>query len=141
VGGGPTPVGRDSGIVGGRQVPAGKGPAASIPRGTVIGGEAGPAGRAPAGYARAGGASESAFGASQQGRSSATGRPFTQGGSGLVRGQNGGAQGGMAGMRATSAQPQPGVRDERRGIRADYLAEDEETWLSGNRRVVPPVID
>ncbi|WP_158939388.1 hypothetical protein [Streptomyces sp. NRRL S-87] len=146
IGSGPSPVGRDSGIVGGRQVPAGKGPAAGIPRGTVIGGEPGQAGRAQEGYARAGGAARagvpnSPVGAGQQGRSSATGRPFTQGGSGLVRGQSSGAPSGLQGMRSTSPQSQSGTERERPGNRPDYLAEDEETWLPGNRRVVPPVID
>ncbi|MGW1933856.1 hypothetical protein ACWCPG_31875, partial [Streptomyces sp. NPDC001919] len=53
-----------------------------------------------------------------------TARPFTPGGSGLVRG----------------GSTQPGEREETKGERPDYLVEDEETWQQG-RRVAPPVID
>ncbi|MFE0653612.1 hypothetical protein ACFVZH_34130 [Streptomyces sp. NPDC059534] len=52
------------------------------------------------------------------------GRPFTAGGSGLVRG----------------GATKPGDREEQNGERPDYLVEDEETWQQG-RRVAPPVID
>ncbi|MFD3566264.1 WXG100 family type VII secretion target [Streptomyces sp. NPDC058671] len=53
-------------------------------------------------------------------------RPFTPGGSGLVRG--GSTQAG-------------GEREEQNGKRPDYLVEDEETWQQGSRRTAPPVID
>jgi hypothetical protein len=82
----------------------------------------------------------------QGGQNSA--RPFTPGGSGLVRGTNanagGGAHAGQAGragaIPAASSCANP-RRDERNGERPDYLSEDEETWQQGGRRVVPPVID
>ncbi|MFJ7158035.1 hypothetical protein ACIQUQ_24300 [Streptomyces sp. NPDC101118] len=143
--GGPglTPGPRDPGIMGGRQVPVSRTPAAGIPRGTVIGETGGgQTGRSPGGFMGGAGGHGGGQGASpvgrrlasepggvygrQQAAGSASGRPFTQGGSGLVRGQSNG---------------QPDEREERRGHRPDYLAEDEETWQSGNRRVVPPVID
>lgn len=73
-----------------------------------------------------------------------TGRPFTPGGTGLVRGAttgDGSRGAGQAG-RGGAAAPQR-ARDPRRdeGERPDYLVEDEETWQQGSRRVVPPVID
>ncbi|MEU9251471.1 hypothetical protein AB0D66_06460 [Streptomyces sp. NPDC048270] len=138
----------DTGIVGGRPVTA-TGPSSGIPRGTVIGTEAGHAGRPVNGMMGGGlGGAHSGTGGPVGGRRLATepggivgGRqpaagtratPFTQGGSGLVRGNVGGVGAGM---------PTPGARrDDQRGERPDYLAEDEETW-QGNRRVVPPVID
>ncbi|MCY0937822.1 hypothetical protein [Streptomyces sp. H34-S4] len=152
---------RDSGIVGGRPVTPG-GPAASIPRGTVIGGEgAQQAGRGMGmGGGMGGGAPHSGVGGSMAGRRLATeaggvvggrqpgagrsiagGQPFTQGGSGLVRGGSGtGPMGGPMGHGGAGAQA-PGRRGNgQTGQRADYLAEDEETW-QGDRNVVPPVID
>ncbi|MEK8143496.1 hypothetical protein NKH18_19525 [Streptomyces sp. M10(2022)] len=41
-----------------------------------------------------------------------------------------------------SCHPQrPGDPRRDEGERPDYLVEDEETWLQGGRRIVPPVID
>ncbi|MDV9191634.1 hypothetical protein R6L23_26075, partial [Streptomyces sp. SR27] len=62
--------------------------------------------------------------AQRAGAAGGTGRPFTPGGSGLVRG----------------GATKPGDREEQNGERPDYLVEDEETWQQG-RRVAPPVID
>ncbi|TDU77949.1 hypothetical protein [Streptomyces sp. KS 21] len=146
---------RDSGIMGGRQVPT-SGPNAGIPRGTVIGTEGTQTGRGPmggphgGGGAHAGGMSGSPaarrlasepggiVGGRQSmagGRMATGGQPFTQGGSGLVR--NGGGAMGHAGA-GTHA---PGRRrEDQGGERPDYLVEDEETW-QGDRRVAPPVID
>lgn len=139
---------RDTGIMGGRPVTA-TGPSSGIPRGTVIGTEAGHAGRPVNGMMGGGlGGAHGGVGGPVGGRRLATepggivggrqpaaaGRatPFTQGGSGLVRNSAGGIGAGA---------PAPGGRrDDQRGERPDYLAEDEETW-QGNRRVVPPVID
>ncbi|MFD4241561.1 WXG100 family type VII secretion target [Streptomyces sp. NPDC058525] len=139
---------RDTGIMGGRPVTP-TGPGSGIPRGTVIGTEAGHAGRPVNGMMGGGlGGAPTGAGAPVGGRRLATepggivggrqpaagGRatPFTQGGSGLVRNATGGMGAGT---------PTPGRRrDDQRGERPDYLAEDEETW-QGNRRVVPPVID
>ncbi|MFJ3904091.1 hypothetical protein [Streptomyces sp. NPDC090025] len=134
------------GIVGGRPVPptaAGRGTA--IPRGTVIGqepttgrpgmggaGAMGPhAGSTPGagtGNGRASGrrlATEQGgvVGGRPQRNGTGTGRPFTPGGTGLVR---------------------PGDDEEReeRGRRPEYLVEDEETWQQrGRRPTVPPVVD
>ncbi|MEU9145179.1 hypothetical protein [Streptomyces sp. NPDC048349] len=139
---------RDTGIMGGRPVTS-PGPSSGIPRGTVIGTEAGHAGR-PVNGMMGGGLGGAHAGVSGPvggrrlatepggivgGRQPATaGRatPFTQGGSGLVRNHAGGVG---AGAHAPGSR-----RDDQRGERPDYLAEDEETW-QGNRRVVPPVID
>ncbi|MGT2528647.1 WXG100 family type VII secretion target [Streptomyces nojiriensis] len=137
---------RDTGIMGGRPVTS-NGPGSGIPRGTVIG-EGSQAGRSMGGPmgggAHGGGAGGVSAGRrlasepggivggrqSAAGRPIAGGKPFTQGGSGLVRN---GAVG--AGTHAPAKR-----RDEQGGERPDYLVEDEETW-QGNRRVAPPVID
>ncbi|MET9673307.1 hypothetical protein ABZY68_09460 [Streptomyces sp. NPDC006482] len=152
---GPGPLGGTrEGISGGRQVPSTQGrPATGIPRSTVIGGETGGrngsgVGRGPMGGGM-GGAMGGGMGAGQNGvsggrrlagetggvvggkaqRSGAAAggaRPFTPGGSGLVRG---------------ASTPAGDRREERNGERPDYLVEDEETWQQGNRRVAPPVVD
>lgn len=73
-----------------------------------------------------------------------SGRPFTEGGSGLVRNTEGGSQAGRAGrggMIPPGTHGAAGRRDERGGERPDYLTEDEETWQQSDRRIVPPVID
>ncbi|WP_260605746.1 hypothetical protein [Streptomyces sp. WAC01280] len=142
------------GISGGRQVQSTQGrPATGLPRTTAIGTEQGGRngtgmGRGPMGGGSMGGGG---MGAGQNGisggrrlagetggvvggkaqRPGAAGtaaggaRPFTPGGSGLVRG----------------GTPQAGDREDTNGERPDYLVEDEETWQQGNRRVAPPVID
>ncbi|MER7465508.1 hypothetical protein [Streptomyces sp. NPDC097981] len=142
---------RDSGIMGGRQVPT-SGPSAGIPRGTVIGNEGTQTGRGTMGGPHGGGAHGSGVSGSPAGRRLTSepggivggrqaaasrrlatgGQPFTQGGSGLVR--NSGAMG-HAGTHAPGRR-----REDQGGERPDYLVEDEETW-QGNRRVAPPVID
>ncbi|WP_327414265.1 WXG100 family type VII secretion target [Streptomyces sp. NBC_01233] len=144
---------RDSGITGGKPVTS-TGPSSGIPRGNVIGegthaGRGMGGGMGPGFGGGHGGQNGFAAGrrlASEPGgivggkpgtgaRPIAGGQPFTQGGSGLVR--NGAGAMGHAGARAQT----PGKRrDDQGGERADYLAEDEETWQA-NRRVVPPVID
>ncbi|MFD5116865.1 hypothetical protein ACFWNG_31880 [Streptomyces sp. NPDC058391] len=164
-GGSPGRMPRDGGIVGGRPVPPNSGrPMGGIPRGTVIGGE-GMHGRPPMGHGAGGGMGGTSPGQNglaggrrlagetggivggrpqQPGRTSA--RPFTPGGSGLVRGaagegrQAGGqmARGGAIPPRANGAQAR---QDDTRGERPDYLTEDEETWRQSGRRVVPPVIE
>ncbi|MFF4008412.1 WXG100 family type VII secretion target [Streptomyces sp. NPDC001717] len=137
---------RDAGIMGGRPVTS-NGPGSGIPRGTVIG-EGAQAGRGMGGPmgggAHGGGAGGVSAGRrlasepggivggrqSAAGRPIAGGKPFTQGGSGLVRNGAVGAGTHTPGKR----------RDDQGGERPDYLVEDEETW-QGNRRVAPPVID
>ncbi|MFI2350144.1 hypothetical protein ACH492_24445 [Streptomyces sp. NPDC019443] len=159
------------GIVGGRPVAPSTGrPTGGIPRGTVIGGEGttarGPMGRGGMpgmhGGGAMGGVGQSGIsggrrlasetggvvgGRPQQGGQNST-RPFTPGGSGLVRGTNanagGGANAGLASRAGAIPPASSGAnphRDEGNGERPDYLSEDEETWQQGGRRVVPPVID
>lgn len=140
---------RDPGITGGRPVSSSE-PGRGIPRGTVIGAEGPQTGRGMMGGmgGMGGGASHGPSGASGVGRRLATepggvvggrqpakgGQPFTQGGSGLVRGTGAGPVAGAGGRT-------PDRRRESQGSELpDYLTEDEETW-QGNRRVVPPVID
>ncbi|WP_406058711.1 hypothetical protein OG462_17800 [Streptomyces sp. NBC_01077] len=149
---GPGPLGGPrEGISGGKAVPNTNGrPQTGLPRSTVIGNEQG--GRNGTGMGRGMGGGMGSpmgggMGAGQNGitggrrlagetggvvggkaqRAGAAGgaaRPFTPGGSGLVRG----------------GSTQPGDREETNGERPDYLVEDEETWQQG-RRVAPPVID
>lgn len=140
---------RDTGIVGGRPVPPNSGrPAGGLPRGTVIGTEGGGYGRGMAGGGMGAGGvggiggqggtaagrrlameTGGVVGGRAQHTGQASARPFTQGGSGLVRG-------GQPGARSADDR-----HDERNGERPDYLVEDEETWQPGSRRVAPPVID
>jgi hypothetical protein len=74
-------------------------------------------------------------------------RPFTPGGSGLVRGGTSGGAGtgtgpvGRGGGVAAGAHGVGSRREDSNGERPDYLVEDEETWQQGGRRVAPPVID
>ncbi|MFF9349942.1 WXG100 family type VII secretion target [Streptomyces sp. NPDC014734] len=167
-GGGRTVVGpsgrppQDSGITGGRQVtqPTGRS-ATGFSRGPVAGGEGTQTGRGMMGHGPGmggtGGGGQSGIvggrrlasetggvvgGRPQQpGRAGA--RPFTPGGTGLVRSSSTGDSGrGVGPMgRGGSIQPKGGdSRSDERG-RPDYLVEDEETWQQGDRRVVPPVID
>ncbi|MFD7967811.1 hypothetical protein [Streptomyces clavifer] len=162
---GTNPIGRpsrDGGIVGGRPVAQSPGrPTGGLPRGTVIGGDGTHTGRGAmgpgggmggavggqgglAGGRRLAGESGSMVGGRPQQPGRAIGRPFTPGGTGLVRGAaagDGGRGAGPAG-RGGAAAPQR-ARDPRRDERErpDYLVEDEETWQQGGRRVVPPVID
>ncbi|WP_157846271.1 hypothetical protein [Streptomyces anulatus] len=155
---------RDSGITGGRPVAQTTGrPTGGLPRGTVVGGEGTHAGRgmmghgAGAGVGGAGGGSRSGIvgdrrlagqtggmvgGRPPQQSGSATGRPFTPGGTGLVRGAGSGDGSRAVGQMGRGAAPQR-AGDPRRdeSERPDYLVEDEETWQQGSRRVVPPVID
>ncbi|MGW0119568.1 hypothetical protein [Streptomyces sp. NPDC003327] len=149
---GPVSGARD-GISGGRPVPTTQGRTSTgIPRSTVIGTEQGGRngtgmGRAPlgggmgtgmgggmgagnngiSGGRRLAGETGGVVGGTAQ-RAAATGgaRPFTPGGTGLVRG---------------ASTPAGERREEKNGERPDYLVEDEETWQQGNRRTAPPVID
>lgn len=162
----------DPGIVGGRPVPPGsERPASQIPRGTVIGAEPSrgePQGRAPMGAGSAfGGAGSPAGGRPNMGggrrlatepggvvggrpsqRSGVTGdRPFTPGGTGLVRTRPS-AEGSPSRPNGMQSQGFPlsssggaGSRRRREGQRPDYLVEDEETWSPDSPRLVPRVID
>ncbi|HET6360228.1 hypothetical protein [Streptomyces sp.] len=161
---------RETGITGGRQVPNTGRPGTGIPRSTVIGQEGngrGPMGRPVGGGGLHGGgpmggagqngisggrrlASETGgvVGGRQQRPGQNSARPFTPGGSGLVRGMNPNSEGGThPGQAGRAGAIPPGAhgansrRDDQNGQRPDYLSEDEETWQQGSRRVVPPVID
>ncbi|WP_327118066.1 hypothetical protein OG206_20305 [Streptomyces sp. NBC_01341] len=151
---------REGGIIGGRPVAQATGrPAGGLPRGTVVGGEGSHAGRAPMGNgAGMGGAGSSqsgivggrrlagetggVVGGRPQPPGRTSGRPFTPGGTGLVRNaaSSEGGRGGGAGGRGVSVQ-RPGESRRDESERPDYLVEDEETWQQGGRRIVPPVID
>ncbi|MFE2988190.1 translation initiation factor IF-2 [Streptomyces sp. NPDC059262] len=86
----------------------------------------------------------------QQGRPNP--RPFSTGGSGLVRGQSGGAvrgssddshhtgQANRSGALPQGARPDS-QRGEERGERPGYVTEDEQTWQPDVSRAVPPVVD
>lgn len=159
------PPARDSGITGGRSVAQtpGRSPG-GLPRGTVIGGEGTHAGRgmmghgAGAGAGGTGGGSRSGIiggrqlasesggmvgGRPQQPPGSATGRPFTPGGTGLVRGAGSGdgSRGGVGQMGRGATPQRAGDPRRDKSERPDYLVEDEDTWQRGSRRVVPPVVD
>lgn len=141
----------NNGVIGGTPRQAGT-PTSGLPRGAVAGGDHATTGRPMGGHpGAAGGGASSNRGmplgrpmASQPGGTVGTpsstgnhGRAFTPGGTGLVRG---GAV--TPGMAARPTNTSPPREDRRRGNdRPDYLAEDEETWASGQRNVVPPVID
>ncbi|MFJ2217039.1 hypothetical protein ACIQVO_19805 [Streptomyces sp. NPDC101062] len=138
VGGPAARMPQERAIVGGRPVPPNSGqPTGGIPRGTVIGGEA--HGRPPMANGMGAG-----MGRPQQ-PGTTPGRPFTPGGSGLVRGANGegrqGAQAARGGAVAPHSNGTARRRDDAQGNRPDYLVEDEETWQQGGRRIVPPVIE
>ncbi|WP_343235387.1 hypothetical protein [Streptomyces bauhiniae] len=153
---------REPGIVGGRPVSATGRPANGIPRGTVIGSENGQA-RTPFGRTASPGSVEGARSAGgmnsgrrlasetggvlggrsgQPGRSS--GRPFTSGGTGLVRPSAKGAdqaQGSQAGRTGVAGRSADSRRSQQHKERPDYLVEDEETWTRDGRRTLPPVVD
>ncbi|WP_327252978.1 WXG100 family type VII secretion target [Streptomyces sp. NBC_01244] len=135
---------RDSGITGGRPVTSGGPGAQAAGRGMGVGG----------GMGTGGGGAHGGLGSPMPGRRLAAepggvvggrsvpgGQPFTQGGSGLVRGGSGSAPMSAPMGHGGAGAPASGRRgDGRQGERPDYLAEDEETW-QGDGRVVPPVID
>ncbi|MEE4490189.1 WXG100 family type VII secretion target [Streptomyces sp. BE230] len=149
----------DTGIHGGTPAQGKTGPIRGTSRGLVVGGE-----RQATGHGMMGGSTgghsgsvgrPNGLGGSQRlvtepggtvrtprGTQSGAGREFTQGGAGLVREspRSGGAMGPMGG--AMGGSQGTGRRSQRRdGESPDYLAEDEETWRTGDNGVVPPVID
>ncbi|MFF7969211.1 WXG100 family type VII secretion target [Streptomyces sp. NPDC007903] len=155
---------REAGIMGGRPVASAGRPVTGIPRGTVIGNENAqgrtPMGRTMSPGSPAGDAARST-GALGQGRRLASetggvvggrtqpgrtgGRPFTSGGSGLVRPSAKAPHEGstsQAGRTSASGRPansrKSGEGAERR---PDYLLEDEETWTRKDRQSLPPVVD
>lgn len=163
-GGGTTRLPREAGITGGRPVSSNPGRAASgIPRGTVIGKEGvqsrAPTGRGmPPGSTFAGGprpanglvggrrlASETGGGVgNRSGRPGRGGRPFTAGGSGLVRPSSGPtdpSRSGISGRVPAADRPARTGEEQQEGARPDYLVEEEETWRPDSRRALPPVVD
>ncbi|WP_223828533.1 hypothetical protein [Streptomyces venezuelae] len=157
---------RDPGVIGGRPVPPNAGrPTPGIPRSNVFGGDhmqgrpsmgmgtgaglgaggTGPARTGPVGGRRLTGEPGGTVGRqlSQPGR--VGGRPFTPGGTGLVRGSTSGEPS----RPAAAGRPAPvpsntrsnSSRDEDRRDRPNYLAEEEETWQPNRRRIVPPVVE
>lgn len=150
-----------NGISGGRQVPQTSGrPTGGLPRGNVIGNENTHGGRAPMGHGpgmgggaanqsgivggrRLAGETGGIVGGRPQQPGHANARPFTPGGTGLVRGSSdGGRASGPMGRGGAGVTPRSGdSRRDEGSDRPDYLLEDEETWQQGGRRVVPPVID
>ncbi|MEV4558966.1 hypothetical protein AB0K51_18525 [Kitasatospora sp. NPDC049285] len=122
-----------------------------------IGGGAGGAGAGGAGGSGAGGRSGGSLTSKAGGvigestRSTAGGRSFTEGGSGIGRsrpGQGAGAgqaggpgQGGAGQGQGAAGHGQAGKKDKKKGKdRPDYLVEDEETWASGDQ-VNPNVVE
>ncbi|MEU5520140.1 hypothetical protein ABZ759_05410 [Streptomyces sp. NPDC047860] len=146
-------------------------PPTGLPRGTVIGGDSGqgrmPLGRAaspgiPMGAAPVTGqsaaqgsrrlASETGGvvgrGPAQPGRTGP--RSFTPGGAGLIRSpgaadpNHGSATGRAGGTVHPAAHQSVSRRDDQKDQsqrRPNHLAEEEETWVGGRRRSIPPVVD
>ncbi|MFI9027290.1 hypothetical protein [Streptomyces sp. NPDC053560] len=138
---GPSRAGRSEGVVGGvPRRPGDNGGTARLPRGTVIGGEHTASGQG-AGSSASRRLTSNPGGIVGTPRSATRGaKDFTPGGTGLVRGS--GPASGSGGPRATaglaSAKREP-ERDS--SARPEYLSEDQETWKTRRRDIVPPVID
>ncbi|WP_284578807.1 hypothetical protein [Streptomyces sp. 2P-4] len=162
---------RDTGIIGGRQVPSATGPTPGLPRGLVVGSEgAHPGARPPAGmgmHPGTGGAHPGVPGSTAAGRRLAmepggviggprqggaippgmvgraapTGQPFTHGGSGLVRNTPTGESARGAIGHAGAGAHVPGSRNERQGGERPDYLAEDEETWRSNDRVVPRVID
>ncbi len=165
-----------AGIVGGR--PVAPGPNAmkpGMPRGTVIGAESahGRIGQSQTPMGRVGSPGVATGGSAVTGQSGLAGgrrltsesggavgsrplqpgrggiRPFTPGGSGLVRTTasdepHRGSTSGRAAIGTGITQPSTQRRDlqgEERGQRPDYVTEERETWVRSDSRPVPRVVD
>jgi hypothetical protein len=165
-GGGTTRLPQEAGITGGRPVSSNPGRAASgIPRGTVIGKE-GTQNRAPLGRGMSPGSSvgqgsrpgnglvggrrlASETGGAVGNRSGRPGRgggrPFTAGGSGLVRPSSSATDSSrspVSGRVPAAGRPaRTRAEQQQEGARPDYLVEEEETWRPDSRRALPPVVD
>ncbi len=142
-------VGGPDGIMGGKPThgwtngsPTGPRP----PMGTVVGEERHPMARGPMG---APGQGVGPYGGTGPGAGSGSGRRLatqpggTVGGSAASGGVGRGAfTPGGTGLVRPPASTEPGREEQRQSVgRPDYLAEDEETWTMGQRKIVPPVID
>lgn len=132
----------DTGIHGGTpaQGRTAGGPVRGALRGTVIGGE-----RQSTGHGMMGGGSQRLVTEpggtvrTPRGTQPGAGREFTPGGTGLVRESP--RTGGAMGLMGSASQGTRGRSQRRDGGNPGYLAEDEETWSTGDDGVVPPVID
>lgn len=153
-------AGRPGGIVGGTpNRPGGSSSSGGVPRGNVVGGEpSGGTGRTglaglPGAIGAGGAAGGNRDGSGRRVASAPGGivgtptgssgqrggqSEFTPGGTGLVDGNAMGAGGVMPPVGGA-----PGGRDRSReqGGRPDYLTEDEETWSTQRRNIVPPVVE
>ncbi|MCX2181502.1 hypothetical protein KV205_13310 [Streptomyces sp. SKN60] len=145
------PMGRTEGITGGRQVPGRpltNQQMGRMPKGMVIGEErtSMPYGRGAGGMhgPGAGGMHGGPTGgqggagrrlASQPGGT--VGAPTASG----VNGRSAFTPGGTGLVRPPASSQHEGEERRQPGHRPDYLSEDEETWTSGQRQIVPPVID
>ncbi|MCM3264579.1 hypothetical protein M3765_11140 [Streptomyces thermoviolaceus] len=159
---------RESGIFGGRPVSSGVGRAYNnIGRGTVIGSEAvqgrtsmprtlhsqglapGATGsnRGTPSPRRLTSGPEGIIGSRQAQQKRAAGKPFTPGGSGLLRTSSSsleqphGAGADRAQTPSAATRPQDSQSDRKQGQRPGYLVEDDETWVHDNRRPLPPVVE
>ncbi|CAL9547041.1 hypothetical protein [Streptomyces sp. enrichment culture] len=147
--GGMPRVGGPDGIMGGKPAHGwtnGSPTGARPPMGTVVGEERHPMARGPMGMP---GQGVGAYGGTGPGAGAGSGRRLATQPGGTVGGPAAsGAVGrgtftpGGTGLVRPPASTEPG-REERRQAagRPDYLAEDEETWAMGQRKIVPPVID
>ncbi|AXK35405.1 hypothetical protein DVA86_24905 [Streptomyces armeniacus] len=154
----PQPTGR-SGIYGGQPNPRTTTGESRVPRGLVVGNDQPgrtPMGRGPMGMGMGnmgptgGGAGNSSarrlastpggiVGTPRAAAGGQTGRAFTPGGTGLVRG--GGAGSNAIGMAPRGQTPNGRDRERNDSQRPDYLVEDEETWTTGRRDSAPPVVE
>ncbi|MFD5328651.1 hypothetical protein [Streptomyces sp. NPDC127092] len=145
-----SPMARPEGITGGKQVP-GRSVAGQqmgrMPMSTVIGEErtAAQYGRGAAGLHGPGGGMH---GGPTGGQGGAGRRLATQPGGTIgaptasgVSGRSAFTPGGTGLVRPPASTQQEGEERRQPRNRPDYLSEDEETWTSGQRQIVPPVID
>lgn len=155
---------REPGIVGGRPIASPARSSSSVPRGTVIGdgstqgrtpmgrvmppgaqtGPGSPAGTGMTGGRRLGTETGGVVGGRTGQPSRVGGRPFTAGGSGLVRpatAPGASDKGSRAGFTGSAGRSTDSRKDREKGQRPDYLTEDEETWTRESRRALPPVVD
>ncbi|WP_370415165.1 hypothetical protein [Streptomyces fradiae] len=145
------PMGRTEGITGGRQVPGrpltnqqmGRMPKGmvvgeertSMPYGRGAGGMHGPGAGGMHGGQTGGQGGAGRRLASQPGGT--VGAPTASG----VSGRSAFTPGGTGLVRPPASSQHEGEERRQPGHRPDYLSEDEETWTSGQRQIVPPVID
>ncbi|MEV6330843.1 hypothetical protein [Streptomyces sp. NPDC051909] len=147
----PGPMGRTEGITGGRQVPGRpltNQQMGRMPKGMVVGEErtSAPYGRGAGGMHGPGAGGMHGGPAGGQGGAGrrlanqpggTVGAPRASG----VSGRSAFTPGGTGLVRPPASSQHEGEERRQPGHRPDYLTEDEETWTSGQRQIVPPVID